>query len=450
MKSAGLLDDFLNVLLFVPFGFGLAGELSARGTRRVASLLSCLVAGALVSYGVEFLQNFIPSRDAGWHDVMTNSTGSVVGFVFFAFTGERVLRYLHGMEAAISDFVTFRRAVWIGSLYFGAWLLFSVPLQQHARIANWDPNALLTVGNFAAGKQDTAWKGQVSRLELWDRSTPNDLAEEITSGKLANQPLANLIGSYDFSAALPLKDGTGHLPDLTWNIAAIAAKTAPGTFDGQAWLISAAPAPLLAKRFAETNQFSLHLVCTPDSINEPSGRILTISRGPASVNLDVKQEGRDLVFWFRNRLAIRRSTLAWNVSDVFEPRLARNILISFDGDRLSLFVDGRRESNAYLIGPAAVLAHFFRSIKTSELEAYNYVYYALIFFLGGIIVGIAVRNPGPGRYWNILSLGVAFLIPSGLLEAVLMHAADRPLSYASIALGVCLTAGGALWINADV
>src|SRR5579863_3587090 len=73
MKRVGPLDDLLNVLLFVPFGFGLAGIMRHRGRSRGQIILLVLATGLACSYSIEFLQFYVPFRDSGWHDVMTNS-----------------------------------------------------------------------------------------------------------------------------------------------------------------------------------------------------------------------------------------------------------------------------------------------------------------------------------------------------------------------------------------
>jgi len=54
-KKAGSLDAFLNILLFVPYGFVVAEKLRERGRSKLATLGLTFAAGALLSYGVEFL-----------------------------------------------------------------------------------------------------------------------------------------------------------------------------------------------------------------------------------------------------------------------------------------------------------------------------------------------------------------------------------------------------------
>ena len=51
-KAAGIRDALLNVLLFMPYGFGLAGLLRRRGLLRVTTAVIALAAGALLSYSV--------------------------------------------------------------------------------------------------------------------------------------------------------------------------------------------------------------------------------------------------------------------------------------------------------------------------------------------------------------------------------------------------------------
>src|SRR6202021_4243596 len=52
--KSGFVDAFLNVLFFVPFGFGLAEKLRERGKSIRFALLVTLAAGAVFSYAIEF------------------------------------------------------------------------------------------------------------------------------------------------------------------------------------------------------------------------------------------------------------------------------------------------------------------------------------------------------------------------------------------------------------
>ena len=75
VKSGGTLNAFLNISLFVPFGFGLSQKLREKGKSRAAIPLLTMAAGAFLSYCIEFVQIYIPTRDSGWEDVFTNIMG---------------------------------------------------------------------------------------------------------------------------------------------------------------------------------------------------------------------------------------------------------------------------------------------------------------------------------------------------------------------------------------
>ena len=45
--------------------------------------------------------------------------------------------------------------------------------------------------------------------------------------------------------------------------------------------------------------------------------------------------------------------LAWRVRSVFAPGQARDILISYDGSNVSLYMDGKKEARVYHLSPGA-------------------------------------------------------------------------------------------------
>ncbi len=71
-------DLLTNVLGFLPFGFLLCACLANTRLSRFAVLYSFL-SGAVFSFFIELLQGYIPQRDSGLTDVITNSLGAVLG-----------------------------------------------------------------------------------------------------------------------------------------------------------------------------------------------------------------------------------------------------------------------------------------------------------------------------------------------------------------------------------
>lgn len=71
-------DVVTNVLAYVPFGFFLARLFGAR-TSSAAAAVSATMVGAALSFGVEFLQQYLPGRTASSLDLATNTVGTLIG-----------------------------------------------------------------------------------------------------------------------------------------------------------------------------------------------------------------------------------------------------------------------------------------------------------------------------------------------------------------------------------
>ncbi|MFZ1974496.1 MAG: VanZ family protein [Candidatus Acidiferrales bacterium] len=448
LKNAGFYDAFLNVLLFMPFGFGLAEKLRESGKSRAFVFISSLVAGALLSYSIEFLQIYIPERDSGWEDVFTNTSGTVFGFLLFELVGNVVLHILAACERGLEALLYERRAALILLLYFGLWFGASLPLQHETRLNNWKPDSLLVVGNDASGKD--AWTGQIRLLQIWDRAISREDAKSVSSmdGLAVVEP--GLRASFAFSSSTPLHDQLAFMPDLVWTPRLSASPvTDPLVLDGSSWLSSKVDVPNLVQDLQRSNQFAFRIVCTPAKTSGVDSRVLSISQPSGVANLTVRQLGTTLVFSFRNEISAKRSQLAWHTPDVFKAGETRDILYSYDGSNLSLYIDGRVQPNRYKLGPGAALAIFVRKIKPAELNGYNYIFYALVFFPGGALLGIAARRLPLNRMASYMIFGAVILVIPLLMELVLVRVSGRVFSPPNVALSVVLVIAGIVWTNAD-
>jgi hypothetical protein len=87
-------DLIRNILGFVPFGFALCGYLWLSGRKNKAVLIAILL-GAATSLGIEVLQGFIPQRESGLTDVLTNTLGTALGA--FLFTWKPIGTYFYNL-----------------------------------------------------------------------------------------------------------------------------------------------------------------------------------------------------------------------------------------------------------------------------------------------------------------------------------------------------------------
>jgi glycopeptide antibiotics resistance protein len=443
-------EAFLNILLFVPFGFGLSAKLWNQGKSRAKTFLTVLCAGAFFSYSIEFLQFYIPPRDSGWHDIFTNATGAACGFLAFALFGRQVVQCLSRCETRLEAWLTPKRLVVALLIYFGFWFALSIPLQKESRLDNWVPESYLLVGNGASGGSAGTWEGKVFHLQLWNRALPDDLAQRLTSGGGEEGAHDGLLGEYDFSGVAPFQDHMKFLPDLSWiPNAPLRTESNALLLDGRAWLASRDSVSNLVKDIQANRQFSVRVVCTPSQAEGTEGRIVSISRAGGIVNLNLRQHDTDLVFWFRNGLSANPIQPALYIPGVFVVGQTRDILFSYNGSDLSLYIDGHRNSHSYKLGPGTALVQWLGRFRLSELEGYEYVYYLLVFLPSGFIFGLATRKLN----WRSLKLKIpialGFLLPVLLLEQILVSVSSRPISSHNLALSLCLIIAGCLWANAD-
>jgi VanZ family protein len=449
-KTSGPFDAFLNMSLFVPFGLGLSQKLREKGKSRATILLLTMAAGAFLSYCIELMQIYIPTRDSGWEDVFTNATGAVVGYCLFELVGKPILKSASEIETRFVRFITLRRALWIVPLYFATWFVVSAPLQAESRLSNWIHDSRLVVGNDATGHFEKAWRGGISLVQFWIRALPSNLTAEITAEKLTAEAASTPLATYLFSGNHSFEDQKGFLPGLTWT---------PSTgdlpdsgvlnLDGKSWLTSQTDVSNLSQVLQKANSFSIRVVCTPAQVEGSDGRIVSISNQDGHANLSLLQRAGNLVFWFRNPLSARRNQLLLNIPDVFTLNQLRDILVSYDGSNLSVYIDGKRDPRRYELTPGAPLAQLVRHIKTDELEGYTYIYYALVFVPGGALLGIATRRLTTLSVRETLVLALAIVIPSILLEMLLVRISGRAFSLFNVFLSSLFAIAGLIWINAD-
>ena len=75
-------DIIINITGFIPFGFSLVAFLTRTGKTRRPVLITLLI-GFLLSFCIESLQYYLPTRDSDATDVMTNTLGTALGIVLW-------------------------------------------------------------------------------------------------------------------------------------------------------------------------------------------------------------------------------------------------------------------------------------------------------------------------------------------------------------------------------
>jgi glycopeptide antibiotics resistance protein len=448
-KSDSAFNMFLNVLLFVPFGFGLSERLREKGWPWKQVFFVTWIAGTVTSYVIEFLQIYIPSRDAGWVDVVTNGSGAAIGSALFVFLGPPLVGHIVKFERKLRTSLTPRRAIVILSIYFALWFVVSALLQRQTHVAGWSPQSRLYLAGEPHIGAAPPWKGTVSELKLWSLAVSGENARALTRGDVPDTAKQGLIASYDFSSSSGIQDQMGLLPDLSWSPRPPPLAEARGlAFDGHSWLGSKAPISSAIQAFQQTNQFSVLISCTPAASSEDQ-RILSFVQPSGAADLLFRQEDANLVFWFRNPLSARHPLLAWSIPNIFFAGQPRSILLSYNGSNLVLYVDGRRDPHDYILGPGTRAAEFVHRIKSAELAGYEYIYDALIFFPAGALLGIAVMGENRGSVLDYISVALLYFLPPWIYDQILANLSHRPSSFMAELLCLAVAIAGSLWIDSD-
>ena len=145
----------------------------------------------------------------------------------------------------------------------------------------------------------------------------------------------------------------------------------------------------------------------------------------------------------------QQDLLSLNIPDAFALNQLRDILVSYDGSNLSVYIDGKRDTRRYELTPGATLAQLIRHIKAIELEGYTYIYYALVFVPGGVLIGLAARRLTSPGVKETLLLMFAIVTPSILMEMLLVRISGRGFSLFNVFLSALFVVAGLVWINAD-
>lgn len=96
VQNTGLRDIVVNLVIYIPIGF--TGFLWSGWRHRLTRIGVPLVIGTLISFTVEILQNYVPSRMPGLTDVACNSVSTALG-VMLAAIFQRIIEAHHGQRS---------------------------------------------------------------------------------------------------------------------------------------------------------------------------------------------------------------------------------------------------------------------------------------------------------------------------------------------------------------
>ncbi len=400
-----------NILLFIPFGFGLGGLFARWGLKTIPALGITLLIGFSLSLILEILQAYFLLRYSALVDLLTNTMGAGLGYFAFRLFGERLIE----STALFWEKLAVASTIWILGVVFIGWVLLMVlvtyGLQNSVSLRNWDFSYPLIVGNESSG--DRPWQGQISDVYILDGAISGaDAADLLSGGNPEDLKDQSVIAFYQLTNEARFQDKTGLQPDLNWR------GTPPQGSEGQSvfissdhWLETEMPAAEISQMLAESSRFTLGVkLASADPTQSGPARIVSISSDPYHRNFTLGQEGSDLVFRLRTpATGVNGKKPEFVIPDVFQNSGNQHLIVTFDGREIIFYVDGVERVYTYKFVPET---RFFWILPPNELgrlqlntvstTIFRFLYAVLLFVPLGILLTIIEKRINRGTLSRLI------------------------------------------------
>lgn len=438
-NTSFLKDQVNNVLLFMPFGFALVSVLRRTRAKLFIQVLVVLIASASLSFSVEFLQSFLPSRDPTPADIINNTIGGFVGLLCYYMWDSRSFRttinYIENSQISNS-----RPQI---TAFFAGYILLTFVIgfswQNNVSLNEWNTNFPLLIGNERTG--DRPWQGYVSQVSFVDRAiTENEVSQIFTNPNYLNDDSKSLLAKYQLSGKDNYRDSTGKLPNLLWK--GQSSKIVDSTnqegvvITPSRWLESAESAKLINQRISETSQLTItSTFASADLTQKGPARIISISGDSLHRNFTIGQDKTDLA------LRLRTPLTGQNGADI--SLIVPNVFTDTNNHRL-VVTYAKAIMRAYIDTPENVYTFNLLELIPNNQKVFVYaVTFVPLGFCLAILTIIAKRQ----LTFNRIMLVCGILLPSLILEILLIHESGKGLSVVNLALGIFFTACTALLLK---
>lgn len=415
-KSSSKSDIILNLLLFIPFGFGLCGCLKTRNINYKKSLFLVAIASLLFSLIVEFLQFFLPGRTSTPIDLLTNTLSGVSGGFIYQYWGQLILSQFNLFLNQIKRLISIPSLTLLFLFYFIVTLLLSLPLQNTSylwSLQNWNTDFPLILGNELTG--DRPWNGEIEQFCLINKIASNaDIKQVFTSENPCNI-FSNQQGI---------------------------------VFDDNPIYSSPISITQLNQKVSQTSELILAVKLSTANLNQTGpARILSISKDLFQRNLTLGQ--------WRSHLSIRiRNTVTGKngnqpeliIPNVFSDLKKHTVLLIYNPFNILVFVDNIRQSYQLLLTPE--MAWFWQlspvqqgsiHLNAWNLRFYKFLYYCLIFCPLGVCLRLIIKRMRGKLYFYLLFINIGAIFPVILFEVLLSIQGDRMISWINLLLSFSMT-----------
>jgi VanZ family protein len=467
--ASDIKDYSRNVILFIPFGLGLAAILSQNNYNRSIILIIALATSLGLSLSVETIQSFLPARISNLMDIATNTLGGLLGSTVYLWR-QLIIYFAMAIIQRNGHRLTVKSLLFIFTGLLTLICTAILILLMNANFNNWNANFNLSIGNESTG--DRPWQGYISSLHIVDHALDAESINKAFSQK--NEffaQLPNLVVSVVTN--LDSQMGTGfdrQVPPLLWqgmksvNYADKVSQKPPEQsslfintgvqqdqlvfIDHDHWLKTKEPVISINNRLRKTSEFTLSTVVAADQIKkEGLARIISISKNPFSRNLTLGQNSKNLVLRLRTPITGENGTEPeFIIPDVFKDKNPHQILITFARQTLNFYIDRSENKYAFRFEPETTFPSYYPgSIKNWQINLkdfsklkYQIAFYSILLvplgFLGGLLLSLLkVKNR-----WTVWWLLGVCLLPPLLIEQLSVTVNSQPVRVLNLLLSIAI------------
>lgn len=421
-----------NVLLFIPFGFGLSCLLHRYKQNNVTTIVATLAASIALSLIVELIQVWLPSRSPSVSDIVANSLGVLLGLSSFYF-----------LRAILANMLIAGLIIYIIFIF-----LVTIYLQSGVKLSHWDPSFPLILGNELTG--DRPWSGYITEVTFTNHVlTPEQIFDDLSIEDRNDILGDTLIASYQFTGNDPYIDQTGNLPSLIQQGNVINEQSEIGVLVGpDFWLMTTSPVIKLSEKVSQTSELSIiTTVATADLTQDGPARIISISTDPFQRNLTLGQSGKDLIVRLRTPITGENGiNPSVAIPNVFRDVSLHRLVITYEPAILRVYVDENIKPFEVALTPEVTFSNYLFGYPLWHLSpgsisarTYTFLYYGILFFPIGVLTALIRIKANWNNKINSWLIVAIIIIPPMVLELLLIN--SRGLRLQNLLLSIALSAG---------
>ncbi|NES02803.1 MAG: VanZ family protein [Okeania sp. SIO2F4] len=345
-RPDNLKDLILNILLFIPFGFGCTAFLTQVLNIKIVTVTKLVIAVSFIlSFTIEILQLFIPTRNPTYVDLLMNTLGGVTGFLLFYFFRKYISKIFLQVTTISEKILSIPVLSFLIIIYIVLASAFNLKFLEAIKtwnLSNWDLDYRLVLGNEIT--EDRPWNGNISQICIANRKISELEINQILKDENCDGIENNLITAYQFTPTNKnyFADRQGNSPNLLGKKQQLNYPNQDSVQLGESnWLHTEKPVTLLNQKIRDSSQFTLFIKYATLSLNQTGpSRIISISKNPYNRNLTLGQWNNNLSIRIRNLITKKNGTRPeFSVAKFFTDTEYHNLIITYSINNFSVYLD---------------------------------------------------------------------------------------------------------------